>query len=81
MNKEQLRDWLRERMAFYLDRSPDEIDTAQKLVEIGVDSIYALTLCGDIEDHLGLRVEATLAWEYPTVDALTAFLHGALEDS
>lgn len=74
----ELRDWLTERVAFYLGLAPGEIDTAQRLVEIGVDSIHALTLCGDIEERFGLAVEATLAWDYPTVDKLTAFLHGEL---
>jgi acyl carrier protein len=77
----ELRDWLISRVAFYLDRSPDDIDAAQRLVEIGIDSIHALTLCGDVEERFGLPVETTLAWDHPTVNALTAFLHGELENT
>ncbi|MGW6980813.1 acyl carrier protein [Streptomyces sp. NPDC054932] len=71
---QEIQDWLVERVAFYLERPADEIDTAGRLVEIGLDSVYALTLCGDVEDRFGLLVEPTLAWDHPTVDALTAHL-------
>ena len=41
------------------------------LAEYGLDSMYGLMLCGDIEDHLEMRVVPTVAWDYSTVDALT----------
>ncbi|MFC8361403.1 acyl carrier protein [Streptomyces griseorubiginosus] len=69
-----IRGWLVERIAFYLECSREEIDEGAPLVDIGLDSVYALTLCGDVEDHFGLVVEPTMAWDHPTVDAITAHL-------
>jgi acyl carrier protein len=43
-----------------------------------MDSVYALVLCGDIEDMYGVSVDPTLAWDYPTVAAITQFLSGQL---
>ena len=40
--------------------------------------MYALSLCGEIEDELRLTVEPTLAWDYPTVNAMAGYLHGEL---
>jgi acyl carrier protein len=70
--------WLTERVAFYLERPQAEIDPDAPLVELGLDSVYALTLCGDIEEHFGLAVEQTLPWDYPTVNALAGYLDDAL---
>jgi acyl carrier protein len=70
----EIRDWLLDRVAFYLERPAAELSTDVKLVEYGLDSVYALTLCGDIEDEYGIEVDPTLAWDHPTIDAITALL-------
>ncbi|MEB3963720.1 acyl carrier protein [Streptomyces kunmingensis] len=75
---ETIRTWLTERVAYFLDTEPAEIAADDLLVEIGLDSVYALTLCGDVEDEFGILVEATLAWDHPTIDALTAHIHSEL---
>jgi acyl carrier protein len=71
-------DWLAGRVATYLDTSADQIDADLPLAEYGLDSVYALGLCGDIEDTLGVLVEPTLAWDYPTVNAMAEYLRGEL---
>ena len=78
---DEIRDWLIERVAFYLQRTAEAVQPAVPLVELGLDSVYALTLCGDVEDRLGLIVMPTLAWDYPTVDAIAAHLHEQLRQS
>ncbi|MFE6763996.1 acyl carrier protein [Streptomyces sp. NPDC057689] len=70
----EVRGWLVERVAFYLECSPEDIDEGAELVDLGLDSVYALTLCGDVEDRFGLVVEPTMAWDHPSVDAITAHL-------
>lgn len=39
-----------------------------------MDSVCALSLCGDIEDDFGIVVEPSLVWDHPTVAHLTAHL-------
>ncbi|WP_446226119.1 acyl carrier protein [Nocardia sp. IBHARD005] len=67
-------DWLANKVAGYLDTTPDAIDYDRSLAEYGLDSVYAITLCGEIEDTLGIAVEPTLAWDYPTISAMAEFL-------
>lgn len=74
LDEAAVRGWLTERVAYYLERSPADIDPDTRLVGYGLDSVYALTLCGDIEDEYGLEVDATLAWDYPTVNAIVEVL-------
>ncbi|WP_405639980.1 acyl carrier protein [Streptomyces sp. NBC_00019] len=74
----ELRSWLRTRVAHYVQLDVADIDTTATLTTYGLDSVYALTLCGDIEDHLGLVLEPTVAWDHPTIDALTRHLEETL---
>jgi acyl carrier protein len=66
--------WLIERVALYLEKRPEDINPALPLAEMGMDSIYALSLCGDIEDNLKLDVEPTLAWDHPSIEAIARYL-------
>ena len=75
------RQWLVQRVAFYLDRPPADIDPAAALAELGIDSVYAVNLCGDIEDAYDIEVDPTLAWDYPTLDAIARFLHEELGET
>ncbi|MEV0534376.1 acyl carrier protein [Kitasatospora sp. NPDC050463] len=70
----ELRGWLTDRVAFYLEIPVEQIEPDVKLVEYGLESVYALALCGDAEDEFGIELEPTLAWDYPTVDALAGLL-------
>jgi acyl carrier protein len=76
-----IRQWLTERVAHYLERPPTEIDEHTPLVDLGLDSVYAMTLSGDVEEEFGLEVEPTVAWDHPTVAALADFLHEELASS
>jgi acyl carrier protein len=71
---EDLQVWLAGRVATYVQRAPEEIKADVPLSEYGLDSVYALTLSGDIEDYLGLTLDPTLMWDHPTISALTQVL-------
>lgn len=64
--------WLTERVAVYLQRDPDEIDPGEPLAEYGLDSVAALSLCGDVEEDFDLILDPTVAWDYPTIAAFAA---------
>ena len=66
--------WLTERIAFYLEIPTGDIRPDVKLVEYGLESVYALALCGDIEDEFEIEVDPTLAWDHPTIDAISEVL-------
>lgn len=70
----EFRGWLLDRLGQYLRRPGAEIDTRVPFAEYGIDSVAALSLFGDIEDDFGLYLEPTVAWDYPTVDALARHL-------
>lgn len=71
---ESLAEWLVGHVAAYTRLSTDEIDRTAPLTGYGLDSVAALSLCGDIEDEFDLVVKPTVAWDHPTVEALVAYL-------
>lgn len=73
-----IRAWLADRVGEYLERPAAEIDPDTELVELGLDSVYALTLAGDMEDRFGLVLDTTLVWDYPTINALAGYLAAEL---
>ncbi|MFC8349609.1 acyl carrier protein [Streptomyces sp. NPDC057280] len=62
-----LRGWLTARLALYLDRPEASLDDRTPLVAYGMDSVTALSLCGDLEDEHGLIVDPNLVWDHPTI--------------
>ncbi|WP_419992764.1 acyl carrier protein [Streptomyces boninensis] len=69
-----LRDWLTARLALYLDRREESLDHHTPLAEYGMDSVAALSLCGDLEEEHDLIVDVTLVWDHPTISDLVAYL-------
>lgn len=66
--------WLSSRITSYGKRAELGFDPDMDFAEIGLDSVYALTLCGDIEDQYGLEVDPEIMWDYPTIRTLAAEL-------
>ncbi len=75
---EQLSSWLTVKVAEYTETSSESISATARFTEFGLDSVCALALCGDIEDYLDIRLEPTVVWDHPSVDALARHLAGML---
>ncbi|MBO2458309.1 acyl carrier protein [Actinomadura violacea] len=76
-----VQEWLTQRVALYLDREPADLEPETPLQQYGLDSVYAVAFCGDVEEHFGVEIELTLAWDHPTLAAITRYLHGLLGDA
>lgn len=73
-SEESLNVWLTERVSSYVKRKPEDIKLDVPLSEYGLDSVYALTISGDIEDYLGISIEPTIMWDFPTIEKLSKVL-------
>jgi acyl carrier protein len=67
-------DWLTNRVATYLNTEPAAIATDASIADYGLDSVFALTLCSDLEYEFGIIAEPTIPWDYPTIDAIAGHL-------
>ena len=72
--------WLTRQVATYLNRDPNKIDQHTLFTDHGLDSVYALTFCADIEDFLNITVADTVLWDYTTIHELADHLTELLSD-
>ncbi|WP_067809619.1 acyl carrier protein [Nocardia beijingensis] len=69
-----IQDWLVRRVADYTERAPHEVDPLVPLAELGLDSVSAVGLCGEIEERWSLEADPTLVFEYPTIADIAAYI-------
>lgn len=70
----ELTDWLRRWVATTTDVDLSEVVTDCPLENFGLSSRDAVTLSGELETLTGRRLDATIVYEYPTIDALVGYL-------
>jgi len=67
---------VREAIGRVLKLAPARIDARKPLGAMGLNSLMAMELRNRLEGVLARPLSATLAWNYPTLDALVNFLCG-----
>ncbi|MGA9490319.1 MAG: polyketide synthase Pks13 [Mycobacterium sp.] len=70
----EVRQWLRNWVANATGQSPDSIDEATPMVELGLSSRDAVAMAADIEDHTGITVSIAAAFEHPTIESLATWI-------
>jgi acyl carrier protein len=66
--------WLAAKLAAAVGVAVTEIDPGEPFARYGLDSASAVALASEIATELHLDLEATLFWDYPTVQALAGHL-------
>ena len=70
--------WLSQWLSNKLQIPLDKIDRTKAFADYGIDSVMAVELAQDLEEWLpdDLEVEPTLAWNFPSIEALAGYLAG-----
>ena len=79
MTSEELEQWLKAMLAARTRVNPETIDVNRPLDELGVDSMEAVALSGELETLLKRRIEPTVFWDHRTLRALARALAGEPE--
>jgi acyl transferase domain-containing protein/acyl-CoA synthetase (AMP-forming)/AMP-acid ligase II/acyl carrier protein len=69
-------EWLIQAIAARADLHKSAIDPAQPFSAYGLDSVASVQLARELEQYCGRSVSPTLAYEYPTIDAMARYLSG-----
>ncbi len=69
-----IQEWIVSYLAQLLEIQPDEIDTEIPFDQYGLDSSAAVGMTGDLEDWMGTKIDPTLLYDYPTIQALAQHL-------
>jgi polyketide synthase 13 len=76
----EMRAWLRNWVAGATGQSPDAIDDATPMVELGLSSRDAVAMAADIEDLTGVTLSVAVAFAHPTIESLaTRIIEGEPE--
>lgn len=67
--------WLIKKFADQSFMSPDQVNTSMQVTTLGLDSMDAVMIAGDLEEWLNIEVPSTLLWDYPTIKQIAAFLY------
>jgi acyl carrier protein len=78
-NRQILR-WLTTQLASYLEVSATTINPMVPLAEMGVDSVHAISLVGDVEMHYDIDVDPTMIFDYPTLSRIADFIGTAVAE-
>ncbi len=77
-NRRPILRWLTIQLASYLDVPVNAVDAMVPLAEMGVDSVHAVSLVGDVELHFDIDVDPTMIFDYPTLSAIAEFISTAV---
>ena len=74
--KNEIRDWLTERVAEAMDLAVADIEPSEAFSNHGLASRDVVEISGDLEDWLGVSLSPTLLYDFPTIDELCRHLSG-----
>jgi acyl carrier protein len=72
--------WLASQLASYLEIPAATIDPTIPLAEMGVDSVHAVGLVGDVEVHFDIDVDPTMIFDYPTLSHIADYIGTAVAE-
>jgi acyl carrier protein len=70
----EIQGWLVSYLSNELKISSDQIDVKTPFDRYGLSSMTAVLMTGEMEEWLGRSLDPTLAYDYPTVEALAQYL-------
>ena len=79
-DRRQILRWLTNQLASELRTEADTIDPMVPLAEMGVDSVHAISLVGDVELHFDIDVDLTMIFDYPSLSGLAEYISTAVAE-
>lgn len=80
LSKSEVLSFLKEHLAHELHLNETDIEDNSQFVDLGLDSITGVTLIRKINKALGLNVEATKVYSYPTVYEFSNHIQQSISD-
>lgn len=71
---EDIRRWMANKVARRLKVEATSLDVHASFAQLGLDSLAAVDMSGELEKWLNLEIEATILYEYPSINELAEHL-------
>lgn len=78
---EALKVWLKVWISRCVEIPVTQVQADEPFTSFGLDSTDAVEIVYDLEQHIGQELDATLLWNYPTIDALVGYLLVEMDDA
>lgn len=69
-----LQDWLCRHLAAQLRLPEGTVDPAEPMSAYGLDSLRAVAVLMDVEEHVGFPIDSDALWDHPTAAEFALFL-------
>lgn len=79
LTQDELTAWCRQAVADLLEIPVADVDPAADFDRLGLDSALAVSLLIDIEERYGVDLPPEALFENPTLNAVSAYLHTAIQ--
>jgi acyl carrier protein len=70
----ELQEWLCEHLAVHLKITDGRIDPAEPMSAYGLDSLRAVAMLAQVEEHVGFEIDPDVLWDHPTAADLACYL-------
>ena len=70
----EIQEWFVQYVASLLECDPESVETGVPFERYGVDSSAVVGMTGDLEEWLGIEIDPTLPYDYPTIESLSKHL-------
>ena len=66
--------WLANKVAAVLKIDASGVEFNTSFAKLGLDSLAAITISGELEQWLEMEIDATILYQYPTIEELSEYL-------
>ncbi len=80
LSARDIQTWISTYIADLLSIHSDQIDITVPFDRYGLDSSAAVGMTGDLEDWIGIELDPTLLYDYPTITALAQHLIAEIQE-
>jgi alkylation response protein AidB-like acyl-CoA dehydrogenase/acyl carrier protein len=77
---ESVGNWIEKWLAEKLRIDINKIDVGKSFADYGMDSVMAVELAQELEEWLDRPLEATIIWNFPTIESLCKYLTNEIPD-
>jgi acyl carrier protein len=71
---DDIKSWLANKVAAVLKIDASAIEFNTSFAKLGLDSLAAITISGDLEQWLEMEIDATILYQYSTIEELSEYL-------
>jgi phthiocerol/phenolphthiocerol synthesis type-I polyketide synthase B len=76
---EELQFWVRRHLGELVGVAPETIVLDRKLSDYGLDSVDAVLMAGELEDHFGIEIDPASFIHFTTFEVMIVNLTGVIE--